>query len=127
MQNFIVPQHSLPYCHFFGLHFKLHGVQDLRNNYHICLDPKLGHGFAIRSITGACISCTIMLDNPWSPDVYHNQKPRYQSVVDFKYWPVLGNLSNCNIIHFTNKIHQVRILMVFIRFSLMTSVTIWNN
>ena len=33
-----------PALPFSGPHVKPHGVQGLRKNYHINLDPKLGHG-----------------------------------------------------------------------------------
>ena len=43
-----------------------------------------------------------MLDLPQTPCVTPHQKPRYQPVTYFTYWPVLGYFNNCNIIHFAH-------------------------
>ena len=53
---------ALPFC---GSHPKTHGARELGKNYHIRLDPNLGHGIrAIRRILCACVACTLMLDKP---------------------------------------------------------------
>ena len=39
----------------------------------------------------------------WFPGVSHKEKTRHQTVLDFKYWPVLGFFNNRNIVKFTNK------------------------
>ena len=44
-----------------------------------------------------------MLDKTWNAGANATTQPRYEPVVDCTYWPVLGPLNNCNIIHFTNK------------------------
>ena len=102
---------------FSGPHAKPHGVQGLINNYYICLDPKLGHGkFAIWQIPYVCVACTNLLDKPWATGMSQVQHPQYQPVIEYTWWPVSGYFNNWIIIQSTNKIHQVRKLMIFIRF-----------
>ena len=92
---------ALSFC---GPQAKPHGVRGLSKNYHLRLDPKLGHGkCAIQRIPWACISLTTMLDKPWAYDVDTTKNPRYQPVFGCMYCPVLGSFDNCNIIQFSNK------------------------
>ena len=87
-----------------GSHPKPHGARGLGKNYHISFDPNLGHGIrAIFRITCACVSCTSMLDQPWISGVQSTKQARYQHDINCNYWPVLGQYSNCNIIHLTPK------------------------
>ena len=44
-----------------------------------------------------------MLDKSYYYGVNPNKQPRYQPVVDCKYWNVLGYFNNWNIIKFSNK------------------------
>ena len=111
---------SLLNWHFVGTYLKSHWLQDLSKHYHLLLEPKLGYGKCeIQCIPCACVECTNMLKKNWGSDVVHAQQPCYQPVVCWTYWSVLGSLNNWNIIQFTNKIHQIKTLMRFIRFSLM--------
>ena len=51
---------ELPFC---GSYPKPHGARGLSKHYHLCFDPKLGHGICvIRHILCACVACTSMLD-----------------------------------------------------------------
>ena len=107
---------------------KIHGLRELSKHYHLWLDTKLGHGKCeTRIVSCLCVACTNMSVNPWDSGVYHTKQLRYQPVVDFIYWPMLGSFNNWNIIHFTNKRHAVRTLIRCIRLCLMASVPIWNN
>ena len=59
---------------FFVMHAKPHGMRGLRNHYHLCLDPKLGHGkFSMLRITCACDSYTNILNKRWDPGVSHTK------------------------------------------------------
>ena len=79
-------------------------MRGLRKQYHLQLNPKLGHGkCAILWIPCAYIACTTMLDNPWARKVYHNKQPHYQPVIDCTYWPMLDAFNNWNITQLTNK------------------------
>ena len=44
-----------------------------------------------------------MLDNTWAYVVDPTKQHRYQPVIEFRYWHVLGSFNNCNINQFTNK------------------------
>ena len=44
-----------------------------------------------------------MLNKTWAPGLYHTQQLRYEPVVGFKYWPILGYFNKQNINQFTNK------------------------
>ena len=44
-----------------------------------------------------------MLNKPRAYKVDPTKQPRYQPIVDFTYWHVLGYLNNWNIIQFPNK------------------------
>ena len=88
----------------FLLHVKPHGVRGLSKKYHLDLDPKLDNGkFAIQRIPCEFVASTNMSGMACVPSVDCTKQPRYQPVVDCKYWPVLGYFNNYNIIHFTNK------------------------
>ena len=67
-----------------------------------------------------------MLENPWDSGLDHTKQPRYQPVVYFIYWHMLGSFNNWNIIHFNNKRHVVRTLIGCIRLCLMALVPICN-
>ena len=105
---------SFPFC---GPHKKSHGVRGVGKHYHMVFDQKLGHGiFAIRRIPCACAECIYMLEKPWILGLTPQQQPRYQTFVDFTYWPVLGSFINWNIVKLSHKattsedfydIHQV--------------------
>ena len=74
---------ELSFC---GPHAKPHGARGLSKNYHLGLDPKLGHGTCeMRRISCACISCTTMLNTQWDYDIEPNKQTRYQPVVEFTY------------------------------------------
>ena len=98
-------------------HSKPPGARGLSKHYHLGFDQKLGHGIcAICRIPCACVACTSMLDQPCIYGIPSNKKARYQPVIDFTYWPVLGSYNNWNIIHLIlkstpfeafEKIHQV--------------------
>ena len=112
----------------FLLHVKPHGVRGLSKKYHLDLDPKLDNGkFAIQRIPFEFVASTNMLGMACVPGVDYTKQPRYQPVVDCKYWLVLGYFNNYNIIHFTNKLHAVRTLMRCIRLCYMASVPIWHH
>ena len=84
---------------FLGPQKKPHGVYGLGKHYHMCFDPKLGHGMCeIRHIPCACNPCTSMLEQSWDPGMQEQKNPHYQPVKDFTYWPVLGSFNNWNII-----------------------------
>ena len=54
---------ALQFC---GPHPKPHRARGLSKHYHLRFDPKLGHGIcAIRRISCACVSCTLLMDKPW--------------------------------------------------------------
>ena len=54
---------TLPFC---GPHPKPHGARGFSKHYHLCFDPKLGHGIcAIHHIPCSCVACKSMLDNTW--------------------------------------------------------------
>ena len=56
-----------PFC---GPHQKPHVARGLIKNYHLCFDPKLGHGIcAICHIPYYCVACTSTLDQPWISDI----------------------------------------------------------
>ena len=57
-----------------------------------------------------------MLDKPWISGIRSKKQARYQPVINYTYWPVLGAYNNCNFIELTPKsipfetfyeIHQV--------------------
>ena len=54
---------------------------------------------------GAMCMCLYksMLDKPWYPGVSRNDKPDYQTVLDFPYWLVLVSFNNWNSIILNNK------------------------
>ena len=90
---------ELPLC---GSHPNPHGARGLGKHYHIHFDPNIGHDIcAIRCIPCACVACTSMLDQPWISIVKSTKQARYQPVINFTYWPVLGPYKNWNIIHLT--------------------------
>ena len=80
-------------------------------------DPKMVHGiWAIRRIPCACALCTYMLDKPWIPGLTPQQQPRYQTITNFYYWPVLSSFNSWDILLLSHKyttseafedIHQV--------------------
>ena len=73
------------------------------NHYYLRFDPKLGHvTCAISHIPCACVTCTLMLDQPWISGIPF-KKSCYQPVTDCIYWTVLVSYKNCNIIHLTPK------------------------
>ena len=83
---------------------KPHGLWGLIKNNHLWLDPKLGHGICeIHQKPSACVSCTTMSDNKWSPGVSRTENPYCQHVLDYKNWPMLGTYNNWNIINLTNE------------------------
>ena len=72
--------------------------------------------YEILRIPCACVEFTSMLDKPWIYGIKSTKQARYQPVIIFNYWSVLGSYKNCNIIHVTPKsipyeafdeIHQV--------------------
>ena len=92
---------ALPFC---GSYPKPHGERGLSKHYHIRFDPNIGHGIcAIRRIPCACVACTSMIDQPLISSVQSTKQARYQPVINFTYWPVLGRYNNWNIIHLTPK------------------------
>ena len=46
---------------------------------------------------------TNMLDMKWAPGVSCIQQPKYQLIVEYTYWNVIGAFKNWNIIQFINK------------------------
>ena len=79
-------------------------MRGLGKHYHLLLDPKLKNGkCAIYQIPCACIAYTTMLDKTWDYKVDPNKHRRYEPVVEFTYWHVLGSFINSNIIKFNNK------------------------
>ena len=83
---------------------KPHGLWGLIKNNHLWLDPKLGHGICeIHQKPSACVSCTTMSDNKWSPGVSRTENPYCQHVLYYKNWPMLGTYNNWNIINLTNE------------------------
>ena len=105
---------QFPFC---GPHKKTHGVIRLSKHYHIWFDTKLERGTCvILKIPCVYYWFTPILYKPWIPGFPPQQQPRYQSVIDFTYWPVPGSFNNCNIIILSHKattseyfedIHQV--------------------
>ena len=89
---------------FYWPHMKHHGVRWLIKHYNIRLGTKLGRRkFAIRRTPCKYVAFTNILDKIWVLDVDHAPKPRYQPVVDYTYWPMLGYFNAWNIIRCTNK------------------------
>ena len=92
---------SLPFC---GPHRKKYGVRGFSKHYHMLFNTKLCQGIYARlSIPCACADWTSMLDKTWIRGLTPQQKPRYQPVTYFTYWPVLGSFNNWNIIIFPHK------------------------
>ena len=57
---------QFPELTFFDTHQKPHEERGLSKNYHLCFDPKIGHGICvICRIPCACVECTLILDKPW--------------------------------------------------------------
>ena len=85
-------------------HNKPHGVHGLGKHYYMCFYPKLGHiTCVICSIPCAWTQFTYILDQPWTPSVPPHQKPRYQPVKYFTYWPFRVYFDKWNIIQFSHK------------------------
>ena len=104
---------TLPFC---GSHTKPHGERGLSKHYHLRLDPNLGHViYEIFRIPCACVACTSMLDKPWISGIQSTKQTRYQPVINFTCFPVLGIYYNWNIIHLTPKSIPMRCLMRYIR------------
>ena len=95
---------QFPTLPFFGSHPKPHGERGLGKHYRLSFDPNLGHGICeIFRIPCACVACTSMMYQPWISGIWSTKQARYQPVVNFTYWPVLGIYNNWNIIHLTPK------------------------
>ena len=105
---------ALPFC---GPHPNPRGERGFSKHYHLRIDPKLGHDICvIHRIPCACVSCTSMIYQPWIYGITSKKQARYQPVIYFTYWPVMGSYNNWNIIHLAPKsitfesfdeIHQV--------------------
>ena len=54
-------------------------------------------------VVALCDEFTYILDKPWFRGLSPQQKPRYQPVTYFTYWPFLGSFNNWNIITFSHK------------------------
>ena len=68
------------------------------------LDQKLVNGKCdIRRTPCACNARTNMLEKTRVICVELIYQPRYQTVKDYRYWPVIGSVNNWNIIQFSNK------------------------
>ena len=94
---------QFPELQLYGLQKKPHGEWGLCKHYHLCFDTKLGNiTFAIHCIPCACMKYTYTLDKPCTPSVPPHQRPHYQYVKYFTYWPMVC-LKNWNIIHFSYK------------------------
>ena len=92
---------SFPFC---GAHTKPHGVRGFIKHYHMQFYTELGHCIrAIHWILCACVECKSMLNKPWVGGFPPEQQPRYQSVTEFTYWPVIGSFNRFNIIKFSHK------------------------
>ena len=95
---------QFPALPFGSPHPKPHRSRGLSKHYHLCFDPKLGHGIcAIFRIPCACVACTSMLDHPWISGTPLKKQSRYQPVTEFTYWPVLVSYNNWNISHLPPK------------------------
>ena len=67
-------------------------------------DPKLGHDVcAICRIPCACAECKSILDQPWIRGLTPQQQPRFQPVIEFTYWQVIGSFNNWNTITLSHK------------------------
>ena len=70
----------------------------------MCFDPKLLHDtYTICFFPCACNQCTLILDKPWSPCVPPHQRPHYQPVTYFTYYPFLGSFESWNTVKFSHK------------------------
>ena len=108
---------QFPALRFCGPHSKPHGARGLSKHFHLRFDPKVGNGVcAIQRIPCNCVACKSMLDKPWISGIPSEKQERYKPVTKFKYWPVLGEFKNNNIIELSSKsnssetfdaIHQV--------------------
>ena len=66
---------------FTGPHTNPNGVQILGNNDHFQLDINLGHDkCAIRNIPCACVTCTSLSENSYTPGLSYKSQPCYQYV-----------------------------------------------
>ena len=124
---------KLPFC---GSYPKPRGARGLIKHYHLCFDPKLGHGIcAIFRIPCACVACTSMLDKPWISGIQSTKNSLYQPVTNCTCWPVLGPYNNWNIIYLTPKsipfeefyeIHKVVLDGISEKYGLISSIRyIW--
>ena len=67
-----------------------HGVDVIWNHYHIKCDTYLGLGrFAVIKIPCACTEFINAIYLPWYPYILTKDNPRYFSVIQFKYYPIL--------------------------------------
>ena len=75
----------------------------VEKKYHLCLEPKLGHGTcAIQLTPCACVVCDTILKK-CKNGVIHTAKTHYKHVDDCIYWYVFGTYKKWNIIIFINK------------------------
>ena len=95
---------QLPTLPFWGPHSKPHVSTGFSKHYHSRFDPKIGHCIcAICYIPCACIVCTSNIDQPYISSISLKKQARYQPVMDYTYWPVIGSFKNWNIIHMSPK------------------------
>ena len=92
---------ALPFC---APHSKPHAARALSKHYHLCFHQKLGMGVcAICRIPFVYVSCTSMLDKPWTSGISSDKQEHYKPVTKCTYWLVLGAYKNWNIIQFSSK------------------------
>ena len=58
-------------------------------------DPKIGYGkYVINCIPCDFPPCNSMINQPWDTGMLEHQQQRYQKVIFFTYWPMLGSFNN---------------------------------
>ena len=79
-------------------------ARGLSKHHHLRFDPKLDNGvYEIIHIPCACVACISMLEKTWISGIPSDKQDRYKPVTNCTYWPVLGSLSNWDIILLSQK------------------------